>query len=827
MKQLFFLLLLFLSCPLIHAASASRAESQQQDHRSYHEILGVAHNATSAEIKKAYHNLALTYHPDKYRNRPLEEQQQAEKNFQKINEAYTALLNPQNQGTSSFSSSESDPQLKKDIEAFISECEQLLSSPWMSSRERGALNNIIQNVRTNRHISTEVMIALSVIKRAQVDNFTKACNILWLQLSCLGEHRKALDELINDVRKSSAISSEQQKRYENVKAAIEQCQKEVEIFIHSCQELRKSPWNSQENQVRINFLIAGVTAQGHISQGMRVELVSIKTAQVQEFVKACGALLKDRNCTAECKQSVENLISKVSMARQITLADQQNYEKVKQNIDSITKKQADDFIQACQQEQSKPWCSRQQHDELGGLFLGVIRSGRVSEDDEKRFKAIKQQQIRDCIECCTLLRNSPHCANAYKDQLFRMIEHLQNVSEVPQENQKIVSQIRDDIQNNEKKYFDDFLGKIRTLSKTTNYRNSALRIRLDTLKELILKAQSIDTKDKEMLASIEAEIKKNDILADFVDQCNTLRDEALHLPYFDIFLNLASKVEKQKCVTAEDQATLQREELRMFIALCHLQMQPWGNSTAHYAELQTLIQKVQAQQRINKADKQMLEKIKQQKKRIFVEQCKNLAQENEKYQGTLPDKEAISKLTEVEADNNYTLTERDQEDFTDLYAKVQKAKSRQNFRDKAALVSNIIAPLTLAFGLGLLNNWLAHQAGGDLKQVHFYKAPAREWLTASIALYLYNMLGRQLRGKLHNFGYFIGKPFDGIFATLCFLSIGLMQNLGERLPLCGTGWRSPINPDGSKLVNVLLANSSLFLGSLGGVAVGLGKVLGR
>ena len=49
----------------------------------YYETLGVASNATAAEIKKAYYLKAKSSHPDRHRDDPL-----AHEKFQKIGEAY-------------------------------------------------------------------------------------------------------------------------------------------------------------------------------------------------------------------------------------------------------------------------------------------------------------------------------------------------------------------------------------------------------------------------------------------------------------------------------------------------------------------------------------------------------------------------------------------------------------------------------------------------------------------------------------------------------------------------------------------------------------------
>jgi len=52
----------------------------------YYKVLGVNKNATDSEIKKAYHKLALKYHPDKNNNNKA-----AETKFKEISEAYAVL----------------------------------------------------------------------------------------------------------------------------------------------------------------------------------------------------------------------------------------------------------------------------------------------------------------------------------------------------------------------------------------------------------------------------------------------------------------------------------------------------------------------------------------------------------------------------------------------------------------------------------------------------------------------------------------------------------------------------------------------------------------
>jgi DnaJ-class molecular chaperone len=57
--------------------------------RDFYEVLGIAKGASENEIKKAYRNLALKYHPDRNKEKDAEEK------FKEINQAYEVLSNPQ------------------------------------------------------------------------------------------------------------------------------------------------------------------------------------------------------------------------------------------------------------------------------------------------------------------------------------------------------------------------------------------------------------------------------------------------------------------------------------------------------------------------------------------------------------------------------------------------------------------------------------------------------------------------------------------------------------------------------------------------------------
>ncbi|MDP3730180.1 MAG: molecular chaperone DnaJ [Candidatus Omnitrophota bacterium] len=60
--------------------------------RDYYEILGISKTATTDDIKKAYRNLALKYHPDRV---SADKKKEAEEKFKEMSEAYEVLIDPQ------------------------------------------------------------------------------------------------------------------------------------------------------------------------------------------------------------------------------------------------------------------------------------------------------------------------------------------------------------------------------------------------------------------------------------------------------------------------------------------------------------------------------------------------------------------------------------------------------------------------------------------------------------------------------------------------------------------------------------------------------------
>ena len=85
-------------------------------HQSPYEILGISKEASPLEIKRAYHKLALFYHPDRNTHKSPEEKKKCEEKFKEINSAYTKLTS---QSSYSFEEQSAFSSFKEKIGSFF------------------------------------------------------------------------------------------------------------------------------------------------------------------------------------------------------------------------------------------------------------------------------------------------------------------------------------------------------------------------------------------------------------------------------------------------------------------------------------------------------------------------------------------------------------------------------------------------------------------------------------------------------------------------------------------------------------------------------------
>ena len=77
--------------------------------KNYYDVLGVKKDATDAEIKSAYRNLAKQYHPDKFSTASDSEKKAAEAKFKDINHAYGVLSDKEKRANYDAYGSEEGP----------------------------------------------------------------------------------------------------------------------------------------------------------------------------------------------------------------------------------------------------------------------------------------------------------------------------------------------------------------------------------------------------------------------------------------------------------------------------------------------------------------------------------------------------------------------------------------------------------------------------------------------------------------------------------------------------------------------------------------------
>jgi len=76
---------------IAQAKAFNDSPNGKQKEQTHYDILGIAINATAEEIKKAFRELSMQYHPDRYQHLAADLRAQAEERFKSISEAYEFL----------------------------------------------------------------------------------------------------------------------------------------------------------------------------------------------------------------------------------------------------------------------------------------------------------------------------------------------------------------------------------------------------------------------------------------------------------------------------------------------------------------------------------------------------------------------------------------------------------------------------------------------------------------------------------------------------------------------------------------------------------------
>ena len=73
-----------------------KTDTNETNIEKYYKLLGLEINCSEIELKKRYRELSKKWHPDKYINDTIENQQISNRNFKKLNDAYKKIINSKN-----------------------------------------------------------------------------------------------------------------------------------------------------------------------------------------------------------------------------------------------------------------------------------------------------------------------------------------------------------------------------------------------------------------------------------------------------------------------------------------------------------------------------------------------------------------------------------------------------------------------------------------------------------------------------------------------------------------------------------------------------------
>lgn len=232
--------------------------SRRREARTHYQILGVQHNSTMAEIKKAYRRLAEKYHPDRTRERPEHIRKKFEKEMKLINMAKDVILNPTSRSFYNYKLGYSDT-----VEVFEEEIEEVEPLSGESGIGEGmdgsyALFDSNQDEKDfveempHEYMNGDYEIAAEVVEfyREEPESYAEdiAAEVVDIidDLSedvSLGMHNKDKDSTFTDIQDDEQNDSNQMGETE-IRNEDEQSSKEDRIPFWDEEPVRKKPVNT-------------------------------------------------------------------------------------------------------------------------------------------------------------------------------------------------------------------------------------------------------------------------------------------------------------------------------------------------------------------------------------------------------------------------------------------------------------------------------------------------------------------------------------------------------------------------------------------------------
>ena len=152
-------------------------DDDEEDGVDYYGLLGLTRDPPpkDSEIRSAYHNLALSFHPDR---QPSRLREAADRQFKQIHEAYETLIDPQKRTVYDLLGVEGVRRewgpygaMKNNREVGFKAMSTVQFRRWflktMKGRERQAVNSLVHSRVSNDHAQTCVFFTNSCVELSQ------------------------------------------------------------------------------------------------------------------------------------------------------------------------------------------------------------------------------------------------------------------------------------------------------------------------------------------------------------------------------------------------------------------------------------------------------------------------------------------------------------------------------------------------------------------------------------------------------------------------------------------------------------------------------------
>lgn len=405
-----------------------------------YKILGIAEGASQAAIKKAYRQLALKWHPDKFNTRTPEEKQAflkllalnaedadvAQKVFQEITDAHNKLMD------------QCKSEKKDDaVQRFLVKGNDLLDSPeFFTPNDLNILKKLVETVNKSRTVTPADKTVLNTfIQLASRHGLMLEYETIELtrEISLFVEHLSKLShdhycsaacdlrikKLLCQVTRKNVIEKDDQATLHEIEEDIQkntifnEFTQELELFIQS-QEI-PDPYKQELESLRINVVRdrekVGVSPENRKQfDEIKKQITTRNSQRIETFLTKAQKLSEHHSTNGDFSRFyppnnasvlLSQLLDKVRTQKIVSQADEQELAKIETALENYRKEAIEKFLRSldslltAQVQNSGDYAQR-----IANLIKTVRAQGDLTPENIKEYFSIRQE-----IEAATATTN--------------------------------------------------------------------------------------------------------------------------------------------------------------------------------------------------------------------------------------------------------------------------------------------------------------------------------------------------------------------------------------------------------------------------------------